>query len=91
MNILVLIITSFLFLVIAAVIGRAIIYKQRIIGRPPIPVLYVDLIALALLISVTTRKIHNTAGKRKDILPLSVSPESKKKHFEIDCFKGKEL
>ena len=49
---LVLIFTLLLFLLITAVIGRAIITKQQIIGRPPIPVVFFLLAKLLVIINL---------------------------------------
>jgi len=49
----VLIISLLLILLIAAVIGRAIILKQKIIGRPPIPVFYFILAKIFVLVNLT--------------------------------------
>ena len=49
----VLMFTLLLILLIAAVIGRAIIKKQQIIGRPPIPVFYFILAKSLVLVNLT--------------------------------------
>jgi protein-S-isoprenylcysteine O-methyltransferase Ste14 len=48
----VLIITLLLFLLVAAVVSRAIINKQRIIGCPPIPVFYFVLAKMLVLVNL---------------------------------------
>lgn len=49
----ILIITLFLILMITAIISRAIIKKQKIIGRPPIPVFYFILAKMLVLVNLT--------------------------------------
>jgi len=49
----ILIITLFLILMITAIISRAIIKKQKIIGRPPIPVYYFILAKMLVLVNLT--------------------------------------
>ena len=49
----VLIISLLLILLITAVVGRAIVKKQQIIGRPPIPVVYFLLAKILVLVNLT--------------------------------------
>lgn len=51
-EIVVLILTSCVLLLVIVVVSRAVINKQRIIGRPPIPVLYFVLAKLLVLINL---------------------------------------
>jgi protein-S-isoprenylcysteine O-methyltransferase Ste14 len=100
-DIIVLIISFLLILLVMAIVGRAVITKQKIIGRPPIPVpffllakilvmvnlaflllrgfkindgrifepvLYVDIIAIALLILGTTILILSTVQLNRDLI-----------------------
>jgi protein-S-isoprenylcysteine O-methyltransferase Ste14 len=52
-NIFILIITILIFLLVAAVVGRAIITRQKIIGRPPIPVVFFLLAKLLVLTNLS--------------------------------------
>jgi protein-S-isoprenylcysteine O-methyltransferase Ste14 len=49
----VLLISLFLLFLITAVIGRAIFKKQKIIGRPPVPVVYFVLAKILVIINLT--------------------------------------
>jgi protein-S-isoprenylcysteine O-methyltransferase Ste14 len=48
----VLIISSLLFLMVIVIVSRAIIKKQRIIGRPPIPVFYFILAKMLVIVNL---------------------------------------
>jgi protein-S-isoprenylcysteine O-methyltransferase Ste14 len=49
----VLVISLFLILLIAAVVGRAVIKKQMIFGKPPVPVFYFVLAKMLVLVNLT--------------------------------------
>jgi protein-S-isoprenylcysteine O-methyltransferase Ste14 len=51
-NIIILIVTLLLLLLVVAAVGRAILMKQQIIGRPPIPVLFFILAKLCVVINL---------------------------------------
>jgi protein-S-isoprenylcysteine O-methyltransferase Ste14 len=46
------IITLFLLIMVAAIIGRAIIKKQQLIGRPPVPVFYFVLAKMLVIVNL---------------------------------------
>jgi len=48
----VLILTILIFLLVMAVVGRAVIRKQKIIGRPPIPVFYFILAKMLVMVNL---------------------------------------
>jgi len=48
----VLIITLLLFLLVIVIVGRAVIHKQSIIGRPPVPVVYFILAKMLVLVNL---------------------------------------
>ena len=51
-NVFILIITMLIFLLVAVVITRAVIQKQKIIGRPPIPVIFFILAKMMVVINL---------------------------------------
>ncbi len=51
-EIIVLIVTSLLLLLVITVVGRAIVTKQRIIGRPPVPVFYFILAKMFVVVNL---------------------------------------
>jgi len=52
-NLIVLLITFLLLLMIAMVVGRAILTKQKIIGQPPVPVFYFILAKILVMVNLT--------------------------------------